>query len=97
MRLTAILGAILLLAGCTDSDWNNTLSNLGMIPEPAVAPAVALAQTQRPAPAAPSYSFCHAVAVQDALQNEFDAATRQRMAADSFRQCVALVGDANQK
>jgi hypothetical protein len=44
------------------------------------------------APAASSSSFCQAVARQDAGRNDFDAATRARVLARSYRQCVQLFG-----
>ena len=95
MRLPAVFGAILLLAGCTDSDWDNTMSYIGMTPQPKMTPPVALAQPQTSTLTAPSYRFCHAVASQDASKNEFDLATQERIAASSFRQCVAVFGDAD--
>jgi hypothetical protein len=39
-------------------------------------------------------AFCMSVATQDAGGNDFDAATQQRVFVQSYRQCVAVFGDA---
>ena len=39
-------------------------------------------------------AFCMSVATQDAGGNDFDPATQQRVFVQSYRQCVAVFGDA---
>lgn len=39
-------------------------------------------------------AFCEAVASQDATGNDFDPPTQQRVFVQSYRQCVAVFGDA---
>jgi hypothetical protein len=39
-------------------------------------------------------AFCGAVASQDATGNDFDPPTQQRVFVQSYRQCVAVFGDA---
>jgi Tfp pilus assembly protein PilP len=89
----------LLLAGCSDADWNHALnySGLGSNPDAdadAVQP-VTSAATAAPsgAPtqaAAPNADLCRAVATQDATGNDFDPATQQRVFARSYSQCVTV-------
>jgi hypothetical protein len=89
----------LLLAGCSDADWNHALnySGLGSNPDAdadAVQP-VTSAATAAPsgAPtqaAAPNTDLCRAVATQDATGNDFDPATQQRVFARSYSQCVTV-------
>jgi hypothetical protein len=85
----------LALAGCTDADWDQTMSAAGFreqrvadIPPPPAAQPVAMA-------APPDSGFCEAVAKKDATADGFDAATQNRVYQQSFRQCAALFGPAN--
>jgi hypothetical protein len=90
----------LLLAGCTDSDWDRTLNyaHLGGAPAEEIDPPVRTAAPQAvaaaPAPIAPAApenaDFCRAVATKDATENGFDPATQQRVLAQSYAQCVAI-------
>jgi hypothetical protein len=91
-----VLVLCLLLAGCTDSDWDHVM-NYGGLAEPDVAPA----KPPRPAASAPAtvaaapvepsnVDFCRSVATQDASDNGFDQATQARVFAQSYAQCVAI-------
>ena len=87
----------LLLAGCTEADWDHALNYTGMAgedattaavqPEPAPTPSAAVAS---PAQVVPNSDLCRAVATQDATTNDFDPATQQRVFARSYSQCVAI-------
>ena len=102
MRIVLPLFFCLLLAGCSDADWDHALkyTGLGGSAEEPEAPAprtVATSAAPRaPAPetaAAPepaNSEFCRSVAMQDAGDNGFDPATQQRVFARSYAQCVAL-------
>jgi len=89
----------LLLAGCTDADWDNALNYTGLkgsaeepqdvAPDPA--PGSVSAPVAETAAAAPDNTdFCRSVAMQDAGSNGFDQATQQRVYTRSYAQCVAL-------
>ena len=100
------LAFCLLLAGCTDTDWDRALNYVypapddadvtsDAVPRPATAqPATTVATpetAQAAAPAAPANTdFCRAVATQDATGNDFDPATQQRVFARSYAQCVSI-------
>ena len=88
--------ACLLLAGCTDADWDNVMNFGPSEPKPvpvrttrpaaAAAPA-AIAAAPEPANA----EFCRAVATQDAASNStFDQATQRRIFTQSYTQCLAI-------
>jgi hypothetical protein len=89
----------LLLAGCSDADWNHALNYSGLgssadADADAVQP-VTSAATAAPAgaptqAAAPNADLCRAVATQDATGNDFDPATQQRVFARSYSQCVMV-------
>ncbi|MBA2588906.1 MAG: hypothetical protein H0U98_09815 [Alphaproteobacteria bacterium] len=99
MRKPLTLIACLLLAGCTDADWNR-IANYGgggddeaeLEPE-AVATHVPVTQVPAPQPvaAAPANSdFCQSLATQDATANSFDPATQQRVLRQSYAQCLTI-------
>jgi len=99
MRKTLPLILCLLLAGCTDSDWDSALNYTGLkgsAEEPeAVAPNPAPGSVSAPAAeaaaAAPDNTdFCRSVAMQDAGDNGFDQATQQRVYTRSYAQCMLL-------
>ena len=88
----------LLLAGCTDSDWDHVLSYSGLdeqaeqtdAPRPA-APTSAAVAAEPSAPAQSSNAdFCRSVATQDASADGFDPATQARIFARSYAQCTAI-------
>jgi hypothetical protein len=92
--LSALFSA-LLLAGCTDADWDHAMTYTGLegarTAEAAEAPPASV-----PVPAAASDDgFCEAVAKQDATGGEFDPATQARILQRSFRQCVAMFATAS--
>jgi hypothetical protein len=97
MKKPLCLIACLLLAGCTDTDWNRALNYGGMADAPE-APDAPPGRTARPAPqpaaaeAAPpgNSDFCKTVAAQDASRSEFDAATKARMFTQSYAQCLNI-------
>jgi Tfp pilus assembly protein PilP len=95
MKKSFALIFCLLLAGCTDGDWDHALNVFstdtqetadGAVPQPVAArPATAAASAE------PSNSdFCKAVAAQDATSNGFDQPTQKRVYAQSYAQCVAI-------
>lgn len=93
MRISVLLLALPLLAGCTDADWDHLMSFGGSRDRQEVREAAAPAAPV-PAPAAPpaSNAFCMAVAQHDATSNGYDPATQTRVAQQSYRQCVTLFG-----
>ena len=96
MKTSLILIACLLLAGCTDADWNR-LANYGggdeaesdIVPAPAPATQVPAPQPMAAAPPANS-EFCQSVATQDATGNGFDPATQARVLRQSYAQCLTI-------
>ena len=88
----------LLLAGCTDADWDNALNYTGLrgsAEEPEGAPPAPVTSASPPAEAAAApppanTEFCRSVAMQDASGNGFDQATQQRVYARSYAQCIML-------
>ncbi len=101
MKNPLILIACLALAGCTDAQWNHALNYTGMGEGDAAdadvaseAPARAAQAAPQPMaamPAAPASSdFCKSVATQDATTNGYDAATQQRVLAQSYQQCLTI-------
>ena len=108
-RIVVLFAAALLLSACSDQDWNYALTFTGLGPhddqaaqtsasvQPEATPQPARTVQAPPAPegAQPKpNAFCEAVAAQDAGGNDFDAATQSRMFVQSYRQCVAVFGDA---
>ena len=106
MRRLALLAVVLpVLAGCSDGDWNNAMSYVGMgapstadrsAGDIAVAQPPAQAQQASAAPGGASVpnAFCVGVAKQDATVTGFDPATQQKVATRSYQQCVAVFGNA---
>ena len=100
MKKPLILIACLLLAGCTDADWNHALNYSGMgDAEPDAAPPAPTRQVSAPAapqpvaaaPMAPANNdFCKGVATNDATANSFDPATQQRVLQQSYAQCLTI-------
>jgi len=86
----------LLLAGCTDSDWDHVLSYSGLeesaaqadAPRPA-APTSVAAEPSAPAQSS-NADFCRSVATRDASADGFDSATQARIFAQSYAQCAAI-------
>jgi hypothetical protein len=95
MKKSLALIFCLLLAGCTEAQWNNALnySGLGGGENSTAEAAATPAATPAAAPevqADPNADLCRAVATQDATRNDFDQATQQRVFARSYSQCVAV-------
>jgi hypothetical protein len=96
-----LISGCLLLAGCTDADWDHVMNYGGLAQEPEAAPAAVpqRAAVSEPAtivasPATPSEpanaDFCRSVATQDAGSNGFDPATQARVFRQSYGQCLAI-------
>ncbi|HEY2011239.1 MAG TPA: hypothetical protein VGH23_19780 [Rhizomicrobium sp.] len=100
MKKRLALTLCLLVAGCSDADWNHALNYTGLNgdedataepAQPAAAPAASATAAAPQAPASvPNSDLCRAVATQDATSNDFDPATQQRVFARSYSQCVAI-------
>lgn len=101
MKKHFALTLCLLLAGCSEADWNHALNYTGLggdedataeaAPPATAAPAAATAAApEAPAQAVPSSDLCRAVATQDATSSDFDPATQQRVFARSYAQCVSI-------
>jgi hypothetical protein len=87
MRAVVIVASLILLTGC--SEMPNNLFSFDTPQEEAEAPAAPPAALQQQAAvAAPNDSLCRAVAQQDATGNGFDQPTQQRVAQQSYAQCM---------
>jgi hypothetical protein len=103
MRPWMVLAVLPLMAGCTDTDWNKLLSFGSSGEEARHSTVAAAASASTPAPvASPSVpssaaaqpnDFCLGVARQNATTNDFDTATQQKAAVQSYQQCVAIFGN----
>ncbi len=96
-----VLFAAVLLCGCTDADWDHTMSYVGLgTDKPApTAPAPAAPAQMAAAPAAPGNKWCVEVAkaaLREAAKDGFDAATQQHRAQVTYRQCLSDPGTAPQ-
>jgi hypothetical protein len=101
MKKTLPLFFCLLLAGCSDADWDHALNYTGLrgsaeepeAPAPRTA-ATSASQASAPeiaaAPQPANTEFCRSVATQDAGDNGFDPATQQRVFARSYAQCMMI-------
>jgi hypothetical protein len=92
MKKSLALVFCLLLAGCSEAQWNYALNYAGLgagedSTAEASTPATPAAAT---AAADPNADLCRAVATQDATTNDFDRATQQRVFARSYSQCLAI-------
>lgn len=92
MRIIGAVFAGLALAGCSDSDWNTTMSYVGLGQSDSAAQASAAAEpVAAPTPAASkSDDWCREIAKaasDDAAGNGFDAATQRHRAKLTYRQC----------
>jgi hypothetical protein len=97
LRLAAALTAALALSACTDADWSQSMSSVGLgdAPEPVadVTPPVPVAAPAQTAQAGQSgNAFCLAVARQDSERNAFDAETREGIFNRNYRQCLTIFG-----
>jgi uncharacterized lipoprotein YajG len=92
MRAVIVVASLFLLTGC--SDMPDSLFNFDTPQEDAQAVPQAAAQPapQQTAAVSPNDSLCRAVAQQDATGNGFDQPTQQRVAQQSYAQCMALHG-----
>jgi outer membrane murein-binding lipoprotein Lpp len=86
MHLISVALCAMSVAGCSsDADLDD------------VARPVAAAPAASVAAATPGTDFCNAVALHDSESAVFDDATRRRMYADNFRQCVLILGEGAQR
>ena len=95
MKKHLALTFCVLLAGCTDADWDHVMNYGGSeetdaVPATAARPAAPSPATAAAAPEAANADFCRSVATQDATSNDFDQPTQQRVFARSYAQCVAI-------
>ena len=98
LTLCVLFSGCLLLAGCSDTDWDHALNYTGLKgsaedPEAAVTKPAPRSVSAQPAEAAAvaepaNTDFCRSVAMQDAGDNGFDQATQQRVYARSYAQCM---------
>ena len=83
----------LLLAGCSDADWDHVM-RYGGLEEPDAAQVAATPQQEPGTVAGPGQpanaDFCRAVATQDATGNDFDSPTQSRVYARSYAQCLTI-------
>jgi len=92
MRAVVVVASLLLLTGC--SDMPDNLFSFDSPQEEAAAPAAPPAAPQQQAAAVSANdALCRAAAQQDATGNGFDAPTQQRVAQQSYAQCIALHGN----
>lgn len=84
MRRIILMSLLVVLSGC--SDVSSLLSFGDKTDDEPVVEAV----TAPVAPPAPDDSFCKAVAVEEATQNDFDTETQKRVAAQSYAQCRTI-------
>ena len=96
MKKALALTVCMLLAGCSEADWNHALNYTGLngdqdaTAEPAAPAAAATAAAPQAPATVPNSDLCRAVATQDATSSDFDPATQQRVFARSYSQCVAI-------
>jgi hypothetical protein len=98
LTLCMLFSGCLLLAGCSDADWDHALNYTGLQGSAEETQAVAADPAPRPvaapqaaaAPQPANNDFCRSVAMQDAGDNGFDQATQQRVYARSYAQCMTL-------
>ncbi len=97
LALILLFSASLLMAGCTDADWDNALNFTGMkgeAEETPAAPQEAQSATVAAAPAAmgepANNAFCRSLAEQDATGGDFDPATQKAVFARSYAQCLTI-------
>ena len=99
--MIAVAIAGLLLSGCSDMGWDGAMSyiGLGSSNNPAqTETAAAEAAPAAPPRADPADAWCRKVATQDgqtAARNGFDAATQERVATTSYRQCIQIPAGAS--
>ena len=92
-RVAAVAILACVLGGCTDANWDHTLSYVGMGEEPAQpGPAPATTTTAPPTatPAPQSDPWCDAAgraAAQESREQGFDEATQRRQAESARLQC----------
>ena len=97
---------VFLLTGCTDADYDKGLSYFGL-DEVRLAPqespshyaaeynSIRQSSNDLLSPqkiVADANPFCESVAMQDANENAFDQATKQRFFTSIYRQCVIMFG-----
>jgi uncharacterized lipoprotein YajG len=93
MRAVIVAASLFLLTGCSEMPDNLfSFDNPQAEAEAPAAPQPAPLQ-QTAAAVSPNDSLCRAVAQQDATGNGFDVPTQQRVAQQSYTQCIALHGN----
>jgi len=100
-RVVAVLFAAVVLGGCTDADWDRTLSYVGLGETPPAAPVqpAEAQEAQQPGTppvaqaetAAPADDWCSRIAkaaAQEAADQGFDEPTQQNRARVTYQQCL---------
>jgi hypothetical protein len=90
-----LFSGCLLLAGCTDADWDHVMNYGGLNDADEMPAPRAVVRETAPPPATvaaepANTDFCRGVAEQDARNNDFDQATKTRVYARSYGQCLAI-------
>jgi hypothetical protein len=94
-RVAGVVLVAALLGGCTDADWDRTLSYVGLDDAPAAQPAPADSSAvlaAKPAALAEADEWCNEVAKaeqQEAAEQGFDKATQENRSKVAFQQCAA--------
>ncbi len=97
-RIAAVAIVAFVLGGCTDTDWDRTLSYVGMGDRPSRETAPAMTTTAANAPSSAEAdsaprrdTWCDLAARSaeiEAREQGFDAATQRRQAEQALRQCL---------
>ncbi|MDR3527287.1 MAG: hypothetical protein P4L57_08390 [Rhizomicrobium sp.] len=91
-RVAAVAVLACLLGGCTDANWDHSLSYIGLGERPAPAAPVSPPTTTAPPAAMPqSDPWCEAAgkaAAQESREQGFDEATQRRQAEAARLQCL---------
>lgn len=91
-RLAFAFAAAVLLAGCTDADWDHAMAYAGLGPDQAKSAAPQSDESTPPKPTAPD-EWCADVAkasAEQAAKEGFDAPTQKHRAEVAYQQCAHM-------